>query len=227
MRYEINKKSNGPLYITEEDLIKQNANCPASEKSGTGPGSCGGASGKGQNPKEVLKKTDEAKALIDKVNKSKSLSKGTSDIHLSEKIQNSATDDFANNMGEKPDDSEILQRGMDIADASGIKGDKAQMDFAEKYSAEYDKAWESAVSDAKSHGFESDQPSSKSSSSQLKGTPKGLRDAHASGLISGMGRVKKDFTTSSGKSYKKGEYVTRHYDGDWDDEGQWAKKSKK
>lgn len=42
MKYKINNKSNGPLYITEKDLIKENANCPMSEKTGTGPGSCGG-----------------------------------------------------------------------------------------------------------------------------------------------------------------------------------------
>lgn len=42
MKYELSKKATGPLYVTEEDLIKQNANCPASEKTGEGPGSCGG-----------------------------------------------------------------------------------------------------------------------------------------------------------------------------------------
>jgi len=43
MRYEINRKATGPLYLTEKDIIKENSNCPDSEKSGTGPGSCGGS----------------------------------------------------------------------------------------------------------------------------------------------------------------------------------------
>ena len=36
----------GKMYETDLDLIKQNSNCPDSEKSGSGPGSCGGSSGK-------------------------------------------------------------------------------------------------------------------------------------------------------------------------------------
>lgn len=43
MKYLINPKSTGNLFITEEDEMKLNYNCPDSEKSGTGPGSCGGS----------------------------------------------------------------------------------------------------------------------------------------------------------------------------------------
>lgn len=69
MKYEINKKSNGPLYVTEEDLIKINSNCPASEKSGTGPGSCGGninsSSGKTEfsNTKKEILPTKEPNSV--------------------------------------------------------------------------------------------------------------------------------------------------------------------
>ncbi len=41
MKYELVAKK-GQMYETEEDIIKINANCPASEKTGEGPGSCGG-----------------------------------------------------------------------------------------------------------------------------------------------------------------------------------------
>jgi len=41
--YKINKNPNGPLYKIDSD-VKLNTNCPDSEKTGTGPGSCGGAS---------------------------------------------------------------------------------------------------------------------------------------------------------------------------------------
>ena len=33
---------NGKSYEIEEEYIKENSNCPADEKSGSGPGSCGG-----------------------------------------------------------------------------------------------------------------------------------------------------------------------------------------
>jgi len=46
MQYKLNKKSDGPLYLTEQDEIKENSNCPDSEKNGSGPGSCGGSTGK-------------------------------------------------------------------------------------------------------------------------------------------------------------------------------------
>jgi len=36
----------GKSYELDEESIKNNSNCPDSEKSGTGPGSCGGSSGK-------------------------------------------------------------------------------------------------------------------------------------------------------------------------------------
>ena len=44
MKYTINKDPKGPLYITEEEM-KLNYNCPADQKTGSGPGSCGGANG--------------------------------------------------------------------------------------------------------------------------------------------------------------------------------------
>lgn len=60
MRYEINKKATVPLYVTENDQMKLNSNCPDSEKSGTGPGSCGGS--KGSNDKRSTKSlTKQAK----------------------------------------------------------------------------------------------------------------------------------------------------------------------
>ena len=36
----------GRMYTYDEKSIKENSNCPASEKQGTGPGSCGGSTGK-------------------------------------------------------------------------------------------------------------------------------------------------------------------------------------
>lgn len=45
MKYKINKDPRGPLYITESEEMKLNYNCPADQKSGEGPGSCGGAAG--------------------------------------------------------------------------------------------------------------------------------------------------------------------------------------
>ena len=55
MKYTINKDLGGPLYITEEDQIKLNSNCPDSEKTGTGPGSCG----RGKDKESTSKKTPE------------------------------------------------------------------------------------------------------------------------------------------------------------------------
>lgn len=45
MKYKINKDPRGPLYITESEEMKLNYNCPADQKNGEGPGSCGGAAG--------------------------------------------------------------------------------------------------------------------------------------------------------------------------------------
>ena len=73
----------GRMYAYDEESIKQNANCPDSEKSGTGPGSCGGAKNKSskksvgmhsiakggpQSPNDVLKKVDSTKSAINSVN---------------------------------------------------------------------------------------------------------------------------------------------------------------
>jgi hypothetical protein len=73
----IGKKDKTYELETEQKL---NANCPAAEKQGTGPGSCGGNKGsdkatgkhsimKGgpQNPSDVIRKTEEAQSLINKV----------------------------------------------------------------------------------------------------------------------------------------------------------------
>lgn len=80
MKYKINKSVNGPLYLTEEDAMKQNANCPDSEKVGTGRGSCGGANRGSTTSKRLsrsnrslLDKLDEAKSLIDKTNKEETI----------------------------------------------------------------------------------------------------------------------------------------------------------
>lgn len=40
MKYEINKKSNSPLYVTEEDELKLNYRCKKEEQQGKGKGSC-------------------------------------------------------------------------------------------------------------------------------------------------------------------------------------------
>lgn len=45
MKYNLVAKK-GQMYEIEEDIIKINANCPVSEKTGEGPGSCGGGSKK-------------------------------------------------------------------------------------------------------------------------------------------------------------------------------------
>ena len=45
MKYILSKKS-GQLYLTEYDIFKLNYNCPESEKTGSGKGSCGGDSDK-------------------------------------------------------------------------------------------------------------------------------------------------------------------------------------
>lgn len=65
MKYTINKNPDGPLYITEDEL-KLNYRCSKEEQHGEGPGSCGGSKGDKQNPKDVLKKVDDAKSLIAK-----------------------------------------------------------------------------------------------------------------------------------------------------------------
>ena len=72
MKYEINKNPNGPLYVTEEDWIKENSNCPNSEKTGSGPGSCGGATGKsdqdkGTSPNNIKEFPVNTKAKYEKV----------------------------------------------------------------------------------------------------------------------------------------------------------------
>jgi len=135
------------LYETPSDDIKENSNCPDSEKNGTGPGSCGGSSGKNKDtsggPNVMRRKGD---VLPDgKI-------KGSNPKPIDKKIQSDAIQDFADNMGEKPEDDEILQRGMDKADELGLTNDKA-MEYATKYSVEYDKAWKLTVSDGKKHGF--------------------------------------------------------------------------
>jgi hypothetical protein len=60
LKYIINKKANGPLYVTEQDEMKENANCPASEKTGEGPGSCGGSKGSDKNKMAGPKKGSES-----------------------------------------------------------------------------------------------------------------------------------------------------------------------
>lgn len=208
MKYKINKDPRGPLYITESEETKLNYNCPADQKSGEGPGSCGGATGKegsasSKNEKEEFSKGREEKSkMTDRINKSL------------KDVQNEATDDFADNMGEKPDSSEILQKGMDLASDLKLTGKSAEF-FAEKYSKEYDKAWKNAASDAKAQGFSNDEKSKPSKSDT--GSLKGLREANDKGLITVAGKVKKDFS-AGGKSYKKGDYVTHHVDGKWQDE---------
>ena len=71
--YNINKKIGGPLYTTDLDELKMNANCPDSEKSGSGPGSCGGASGSNNNQEEKPAsmnwlKTPDKKTTVSKKN---------------------------------------------------------------------------------------------------------------------------------------------------------------
>lgn len=58
MKYTINKKSKSPLYVTENEQMKLNYNCPDDEKIGTGPGSCGGATG---NKDSTKTKTESSK----------------------------------------------------------------------------------------------------------------------------------------------------------------------
>jgi len=202
MKYTINKDPKGPLYITEEEM-KLNYNCPADQKTGSGPGSCGGANGeKASGSSKYSDLQNKKAAMTDRINKSL------------KDVQNEATDDFADNMGEKPDSSEILQKGMDLASDLKLTGKNAEF-FAEKYSKEYDKAWKNAASDAKAQGFSNDEKSKPSKSDT--GSLKGLREANDKGLITVAGKVKKDFS-AGGKSYKKGDYVTHHVDGKWQDE---------
>ena len=202
MKYTINKDPKGPLYITEEEM-KLNYNCPADQKSGEGTGSCGGANReKASGSSKYSDLQNKKAAMTDRINKSL------------KDVQNEATDDFADNMGEKPDSSEILQKGMDLASDLKLTGKNAEF-FAEKYSKEYDKAWKNAASDAKAQGFSNDEKSKPSKSDT--GSLKGLREANDKGLITVAGKVKKDFS-AGGKSYKKGDYVTHHVDGKWQDE---------
>lgn len=202
MKYTINKDPKGPLYITEEEM-KLNYNCPADQKSGEGTGSCGGANReKASGGSKYSDLQNKKAAMVDRINES-----------LND-VQNEATDDFADNMGEKPDSSEILQKGMDLASDLKLTGKSAEF-FAEKYSKEYDKAWKNAASDAKAQGFSNDEKSKPSKSDT--GSLKGLREANDKGLITVAGKVKKDFS-AGGKSYKKGDYVTHHVDGKWQDE---------
>jgi len=48
------------MYKTEEDIIKENANCPETEKTGHGPGSCGGSKNS-EKPSEYKAFTDAKK----------------------------------------------------------------------------------------------------------------------------------------------------------------------
>ena len=48
----------GRMYEYDKESIKQNSNCPASEKSGTGPGSCGGKGAGDTYSKAGFKHTD-------------------------------------------------------------------------------------------------------------------------------------------------------------------------
>ena len=62
----------GRMYEYDEELIKENSNCPASEKSGTGPGSCGGSTGKSSStevsPNDDVFSPMEKSGKLDKVN---------------------------------------------------------------------------------------------------------------------------------------------------------------
>ena len=50
--YKFVGKQNKLYEIDRESVTKQNSNCPASEKSGTGPGSCGGKEKDETKPKK-------------------------------------------------------------------------------------------------------------------------------------------------------------------------------
>lgn len=54
MKYILSKKS-GQLYLTEYDIFKLNYNCPESEKTGSGKGSCGGSTKSNTDDKQKEK----------------------------------------------------------------------------------------------------------------------------------------------------------------------------
>ena len=199
MKYSINKDPRGPLYLTEDDKIKLNYNCPDSEKSGEGKGSCGGVgkkeSGQQKSPtgkstsksspgkkerfggrnimevensdlslKELKEKLSVAKEGHDddvaeivekdiKYRQSNLMKTSADEIKKSFELDNDATDDFAENMGTKPEDEEILSRGIDVAlNKFGLSGGAAKL-YAKDYLKSYDKAWKRAEKDAKDQGW--------------------------------------------------------------------------
>lgn len=85
--YKFNGKNGKPLY--ELEGIKTNSNCPDSEKSGTGPGSCGGSTGE---TKSITKVTPLEK--ISESTKSIIVPKGKDDVQkwkVGQKVSYSVT----------------------------------------------------------------------------------------------------------------------------------------
>ena len=67
--YKLNGKPGKPLYEID---IKENSNCPDSEKSGSGPGSCGGSDSKGIGKgRERTKKSSSKQVSIQPKTESK------------------------------------------------------------------------------------------------------------------------------------------------------------
>ena len=75
MRYIINSVPSGPFYITEFDL-KLNYNCPDSEKTGSGKGSCGGSTKSNTDDKQKEKASNKKKSS--KISKSDPIPNKTS-----------------------------------------------------------------------------------------------------------------------------------------------------
>jgi len=66
----------GRMYVYDEESMKQNANCPDSEKSGTGPGSCGGSVKKESKPNDKPSEISSTPTKI-AVSKAKAAAKNT------------------------------------------------------------------------------------------------------------------------------------------------------
>lgn len=116
MKYELNKNIDGPIYVTEKDLIKQNANCPDSEKVGEGPGSCGGSKEKNEENAPSINSSnvsvdDMITFKVGPMFEGDTRDNGTETMHV-----NRITEKFI----EVKDSSGKLNRIVPIADIVGI-----------------------------------------------------------------------------------------------------------
>ena len=209
MKYTINKDPRGPLYITESEEMKLNYNCPADQKNGEGPGSCGGAAGGekasgGSKGSDKMRKEfeEDAKNITDLI-KSGDLTDVTAEDLYDDSVEQGLVKDTPAN---KSMFLEVYGKAIKAGKSPSTKSRPTKTRPTKIVPTQ---------KDAKAQGFSNDKESK--SSNSATGSLKGLREANDKGLITVAGKVKKDFS-AGGKSYKKGDYVTHHVDGKWQDE---------